>query len=306
MTRQQTAGGLPSWAEPELATLTRERFSDPEWVFERKLDGERCLGFADSSGARLMSRNQHDISTTFPEVARALAAQRHGDLIVDGEVVAFDGQQTRFERLQHRLGVVHPGDALLREIPVYYYVFDVLYADDKDVRPLPLLERKEILVRRVDFRDPLRFTEHREGDGEDVARVAGQTRPRGGVGRVRDIPERDRPVRASGGDRAAVRGERDREDRLGVAVVEGDGRRRGVGEVDEGGARLARPDGEVSTVGGERHAPADGVLQRPPPDLVRLGRVGQSYVARLVATFERRLGEAVEAARAVPATPPQP
>jgi len=166
MTRQHAAAGLPSWLEPELATLTRERFSDPAWVFERKLDGERCLGFADSSGARLMSRNQHDTSTTFPEVARALTAQRHGDLIVDGEVVAFDGPQTRFERLQHRLGVAHPGDALLREIPVYYYVFDVLYAEGKDVRPLPLLERKEILLRSVDFRDPLRFTEHREGDGE--------------------------------------------------------------------------------------------------------------------------------------------
>jgi len=166
MTRQHAAGGLPSWVEPELATLTRERFSDPAWVFERKLDGERCLGFADSSGARLMSRSEHEISTTFPEIARALAAQHHGDLIVDGEVVAFDGPQTRFERLQHRLGVAHPGDALLREVPVYYYVFDVLYAEGKDVRPLPLLERKEILLSHVDFRDPLRFTEHRERDGE--------------------------------------------------------------------------------------------------------------------------------------------
>jgi ATP dependent DNA ligase-like protein len=98
------SGGLPEWVEPELATLTADRFSDPGWVFERKLDGERCLSFVDSAGVRLMTRNRKEITTTFPEVASALAAQHHGDLVVDGEIVAFDGTRTRFERLQQRLG----------------------------------------------------------------------------------------------------------------------------------------------------------------------------------------------------------
>src|ERR1700689_3253750 len=69
---------MPTWVEPQLATLTRERFSSPEWIFERKLDGERCLAFADSDGVRLLSRSQHDIPRTFPEIAAALEAQRHG------------------------------------------------------------------------------------------------------------------------------------------------------------------------------------------------------------------------------------
>jgi Peptidase family M41/ATP dependent DNA ligase domain len=125
---------MPVWVEPELATLPRERFSDPAWIFERKLDGERCLTFADSTGVRLKSRNQKAITPSFPEVAAAVAAQRSGDLVVDGEIVAFDGAQTRVERLQHRLGVIHPSEALLCEVPVYYYVFDVLYADGRDVR----------------------------------------------------------------------------------------------------------------------------------------------------------------------------
>jgi bifunctional non-homologous end joining protein LigD len=165
MTGQPADGGLPEWVEPELATLTSDRFADPAWVYERKLDGERCLGFAGSSGVRLLSRNRHEITTTFPEVAEALATQRAGDVVVDGEIVAFDGPQTRFELLQHRLGLAHPPDALLREVPVYYYIFDVLYAEGRDVRPLPLLERKEILARSLRFDGPLRFTEHREGDG---------------------------------------------------------------------------------------------------------------------------------------------
>src|ERR1700678_887084 len=85
---------MPTWVEPQLATLTRERFSSPEWIFERKLDGERCLAFADSGGVRLLSRSQHDITRTFPEIAAALAAQHHGDVVVDGEIVAFDGTET--------------------------------------------------------------------------------------------------------------------------------------------------------------------------------------------------------------------
>ena len=163
---------MPSWVEPQLATLTRERFSSPEWVFERKLDGERCLAFADDDGVRLLTRNKHDISTTFPEISAAVAAQRHGDVVVDGEIVAFDGAQTRFERLQQRLGVASPADKLLHDYPVYYYVFDVLYADGRDTRPLPQLERKRLLAGALDFRDPLRFTEHRERDGEAFFRQA--------------------------------------------------------------------------------------------------------------------------------------
>jgi bifunctional non-homologous end joining protein LigD len=160
------AGGLPPWVEPELATLTRDRFSDPAWIFERKLDGERCLAFADTAGVRLLTRNRKDITTTFPEVAGALASWRSGDLLVDGEIVAFDGAQTRFQRLQPRFGVTRPSEELLRSTPVQYYVFDVLYAEGRDVRPLPLLERKEILRRALEFGDPLRLTEHRAGDGE--------------------------------------------------------------------------------------------------------------------------------------------
>ena len=157
---------MPAWVDPELATLTSERFSTPDWIYERKLDGERCLAFRGPDGVRLMSRNEHEITTTFPEVASAVDAQGHGELIIDGEIVAFDGPQTRFELLQHRLGLAHPSQELLRSVPVYYYVFDVMYAEGEDVRQQPLRSRKEVLARSLDFRDPLRFTEHRDGDGE--------------------------------------------------------------------------------------------------------------------------------------------
>ena len=162
----------PRWVEPQLATLTRERFSSPAWIFERKLDGERCLAFISEAGVKLMSRSQHDITSTFPEIAEALAAEHRGDLVVDGEVVAFEGAQTRFGRLQQRLGVAHPPQSLLQAVPVFYYVFDLMYADGRDTRSLPQRERKDLLAAALSFDDPIRFTEHRDRDGEQFSEQA--------------------------------------------------------------------------------------------------------------------------------------
>src|SRR6201985_1931159 len=179
---------MPSWVEPQLARLPHDRLAHPEWIFERKLDGERCLAFCGSDGVTLRSRSEHEITTTFPEIAGALAAQRHGDLVADGEIVAFDGAQTRFERLQQRLGVRSPSQQLLDDFPVYYYVFDVLHADGRDTRDLPLTERKRLLAELIDFRDPLRFTEGRAGDGAAFWRQACSDGWEGLVAKRADAP----------------------------------------------------------------------------------------------------------------------
>ncbi len=162
--RQQR--GTPGWLEPELATLTRDRFSDPAWLFERKLDGERCLARRAGGGLRLMTRNRSDVSSTYPELRQALSDQSSRDFVCDGEVVAFDGQATSFGLLQQRLGVRDPGAELRRRVPVFYYVFDLLVADGRDVRALPLRERKKLLLQVLAFDDPLRYTAYRDCDGE--------------------------------------------------------------------------------------------------------------------------------------------
>jgi bifunctional non-homologous end joining protein LigD len=182
--------GLPAWLEPELATLTRDRFSDSAWIFERKLDGERCLAYASGGEVRLMTRNQHVVSSTFPEIAAALAGPGREGFIVDGEIVAFEGTETRFERLQQRLGVINPGPDLLSAYPVYYYLFDVLYADGRDTRPLPLLERKKVLRALLTFDGPLRFTEHRDTEGEAYFREACAAGWEGLVAKRADAPYR--------------------------------------------------------------------------------------------------------------------
>src|SRR5215472_8395 len=160
-----TAAAQPDWLEPELATLTKDRFSDPAWLYERKFDGERCIAYRSGDEVLLMTRNQQDVSSTYPEIHDALAAQRTAEFVCDGEVVAFDGAATSFSRLQQRLGVRDPSEELRRRVPVYYYVFDLLYAEGRDVRPLLLHERKKLLSQVISFSDPLKYTEHRDGDG---------------------------------------------------------------------------------------------------------------------------------------------
>ena len=93
---------LPEKVEPMKAVLTEERFSDPAWVFERKLDGIRCIAIKAEREVRLLSRNDLSLNRRFPEVAAALEADPATQLVLDGEVVAFAGGKTSFELLQQR------------------------------------------------------------------------------------------------------------------------------------------------------------------------------------------------------------
>jgi DNA ligase D-like protein (predicted ligase) len=185
-----TAGPLPDWVEPELATLTEERFADPGWVYERKLDGERCIAFADASGVRLMTRNKKSANASYPELVEALAAQAAGDFVVDGEVVAFDRAETSFALLQQRIHVGHPSAELRSRIPVYFYLFDIMFSGGTDVRERPLRERKELLRAQLSFRDPLRFTEPRTGDGVAYWKQACQDGWEGLIAKRVDAPYR--------------------------------------------------------------------------------------------------------------------
>jgi bifunctional non-homologous end joining protein LigD len=187
---RREALGTPGWLEPELATLTKDRFSDPAWLYERKLDGERCITYRAGDEVLLMTRNQQDVSGTYPELRDALAAQQPAEFVCDGEVVAFDGAATSFSRLQQRLGVRDPDHTLRRRVPVYYYVFDLLYAGGRDVRPQPLRERKKLLREVLSFGDPLRYTEHRERDGEEYFEQACQLGWEGLIAKRADAPYR--------------------------------------------------------------------------------------------------------------------
>ncbi|MGO8937885.1 MAG: non-homologous end-joining DNA ligase [Mycobacterium sp.] len=156
---------VPDWQAPTLATLTEKRFSDPDWIFERKFDGMRCLAFRDGDRIRLLSRNRQPLNGTYPELVDALAAQHTSRFVVDGEVVAFQGRRTSFARLQGRLGITDPTVSRASRIRVFYYVFDLLHLDGKSTVDVPLIWRKRLLRSAIDFKGPLRNTPHRIEDG---------------------------------------------------------------------------------------------------------------------------------------------
>src|SRR5213592_3457886 len=89
---------------PMKAVLSDTPFSDPDWVFERKLDGERCGALRRGGEVRLLSRTGGVLNASYPELVEALSVDGP-DLLVDGEIVAFARGRTSFERLQQRMGI---------------------------------------------------------------------------------------------------------------------------------------------------------------------------------------------------------
>jgi DNA ligase D-like protein (predicted ligase) len=160
------ARAQPAWIAPMLATLVDQPFSNDDWLFERKLDGIRCLAWCRDGQPTLLSRNRQRLDDTYPELIDALAAQKTGDIILDGEIVAFRGNQTSFSRLQQRSGIHDAEVARASAVAVYYYLFDLLYAGGCQLTSLPLRARKRLLKEVVKFADPLRLTPHRNGAGE--------------------------------------------------------------------------------------------------------------------------------------------
>ncbi|HSK19194.1 MAG TPA: hypothetical protein VK912_08640 [Longimicrobiales bacterium] len=109
----------PDWLQPMAATLTQERFTDPAWIFERKLDGIRILAFRNDDDVRLLTRNQ--LPRHMPQVADAVRELPVHDVILDGEST-WDPDSS-----------------------VAYHVFDILWLNGRSLTDLPLMERYSLL-----------------------------------------------------------------------------------------------------------------------------------------------------------------
>ena len=158
----------PHWIEPMKAVLHDRAFSDPDWIYERKLDGERCLAYRTPNGVRLRSRTDKLLNNTYPELVEALEREASPEFVVDGEIVAFRNGIPSFSRLQGRLGIADPERARRTGIAVFYYLFDIPQLEGYEVTALPVRTRKRVLRGALDFQGHLRFLPHRNRDGEKL------------------------------------------------------------------------------------------------------------------------------------------
>ena len=129
---------IPFRVQPMLATLVREPFDAPGWVYEEKYDGYRILVYKEGGRVTLLSRNAKDRTAHFSNVAKAVASLRANTALLDGEVVSFDRKNiSRFQLLQNLAAEPH------------YAVFDCLYVDGSDLRKDPLPIRRAALEKLI-------------------------------------------------------------------------------------------------------------------------------------------------------------
>lgn len=150
----------PWHVHPMLCTLVEEPFDKSDWLFEIKWDGYRAIASKHKKDIELYSRNSLDFSEKYPPVVEALNALEH-DVILDGEIVVVDDNGVpHFEWLQS-----------WRKVPegtLYYQAFDILWCNGRDVRSMPLVQRKALLKAILPRGSVLRYSDHIEAKGVDL------------------------------------------------------------------------------------------------------------------------------------------
>ncbi|MBV8252406.1 MAG: DNA ligase D [Chitinophaga sp.] len=155
-----------SKVSPMLATLTKGPFDNPEWLYEIKWDGYRAIGYLNKTKVELLSRNQISFKDKFGIIVDALKAW-NVKAVTDGEIVALDERgDPDFQQLQN---FMKEG----RSAHLVYYIFDLLWYEGKDLRQLPLIERKELLREIIPLNHPLlRYSDHITEEGTAFYKVA--------------------------------------------------------------------------------------------------------------------------------------
>ncbi len=175
---------MPEHIEPMLATLLDKPFSSPDWIFELKWDGMRVLAFLDEGRCRLQARSGRDVTGQFPEMADLPGRVAARQAILDGEIVVLDAQgRGDFGQLQPRMHTVEPSPGLLKDAPVHYYAFDILYCDGYDLRLVALEQRKQLLKEILRTSPPALYSDHVLENGNELYELAGKHGAEGIIGK---------------------------------------------------------------------------------------------------------------------------
>lgn len=217
---------VPELVRPMLAMAGVLPADHDRWAFELKWDGVRAVGYVEGGRLRLLSRNDHDVTVSYPELRPLGEALGWRPVVLDGEIVAFDdANRPSFAALQERMHVTDAARArrLSQRTPVTYLVFDVLHLDGRPTLAEPYRERRRLLesleLHGENWQTPRWFP----GPGEQVLEAAAENGLEGVV--AKRLDSRYQPGRRSG-DWVKVKRSRTQEVVL-VGWTQGRGRRQG-------------------------------------------------------------------------------
>ncbi|MGB6545293.1 MAG: DNA ligase D [Candidatus Acidiferrales bacterium] len=178
---------MPADVPVALAQLSNDVFSNPEWLFEIKWDGERSLAFIRDGTVELRARSGRDITKEYPELKAIVKQFNARQAILDGEIVVLDADgRSDFTQIQPRFGVNNPALALQQKSPVTYYLFDLLYCDGFDLRNVPLEKRKGLLRTLLRPSENIRYSDHIVEKGAELLEIAKKTHLEGIIAKRRD------------------------------------------------------------------------------------------------------------------------
>ena len=186
---------MPRAVHPMLSETAAEAFDDPAWLFEIKWDGYRAIAFLEGGKIRLVSRNQVDLTAKYPELNEIPQQLRARAAILDGEIVALDENgRASFSLLQQRSGFRLSGRKAKprADVAVLYYAFDLLYLDGRDLRRLPLEQRKQQLASLIADGGALRYSDHFVERGVALLTLAREKGLEGIVAKRRDSAYQER------------------------------------------------------------------------------------------------------------------
>jgi len=180
--KKRASDPFPGFVEPSFASLRAKPPEGERWIHEIKFDGYRTQLHVQNGQARALTRRGFDWTATFKPLAEAVKTLG-GSLIMDGEaIVAGPGGKPDFAAL-------HADSARGRTDRLRYYAFDLLYLDGEDLRPLPLVERKQRLQQVLEgARNVLLFSDHFETSGIDLYKRACELGLEGVISKLRDSP----------------------------------------------------------------------------------------------------------------------
>ncbi|GAC1339382.1 MAG: DNA ligase D [Candidatus Dormibacteria bacterium] len=179
--------------QPMLAVTVDRPFDSDDWLFELKLDGVRALVIRDGDRLTLRGRSGRDETQRYPEAQALLTALDLRRAVLDAEMIAFDsGGRPSFELLQRRINVsgAHEIERAAAEVPAQLAIFDLLWADGRDLTGLPLEERKARLRQVLHDTASAAYVDHVRAAGIGFFRALEAQGLEGMVAKRRDSPYR--------------------------------------------------------------------------------------------------------------------